>query len=242
MCSAPQGLYPTLDIWSVASDLNQELLQPASDLPQHLFRDRELVLVLVLEVGEKIDADGLGRWFSMLRDNASRACVLLLADSKQSLPQAKHDEILTDLRLECSKRGEGLNVVLVDLLNFKDSKDLKPLASTIADVALCNVQSMTHPVPRSVLQLAHITSCRLADHADSSSELADREPVVSQAEWLELCELCEVRGEEQRAQALTILASWGVVLTTPKELHQDSFLALSAPWLVKRLCQGAAGP
>lgn len=231
----------------MGSELNQPLQQADSLLPSLLLA-HEMVAIFTLRY-DTADAATLQRWFGVLRAQSPRAAVIVLGYSEQPLPQMQHREILTELRHKCHLQSQGINLVMVDLLNFKSSKDLKSFVATIADVALQNLQSMVRPVLRGVIQIDQLLANSLAENAESLKKSGDaassmaKAPVLSVNEWLELCELCELNDEEQRTHALALLTSWGSLISVPPDiLSKEVQLVHSAPWLISRLVKGGLVP
>jgi hypothetical protein len=232
-------------VWSVASEVNGPLLELESPLPRLVLTD-EVVVILAIRF-DAIDADTLDRWFTMLRANSPRAAVLVLAHTAQPFPSAQHREILNDLKAKCNDRRGDLNVALVDLISFKGGKDAKALVPVIVDIALRHIKPMGRPVQRGLLQLEQILSSGCVDVSDLNASLptllvalptntTSLAPVMSMAAWADLCALCGVMGEEQRAHALKVLASWGALVHVPAGvMAKDTFIVPSAPWLLSQL-------
>lgn len=73
--------------------------------------------------------------------------------------------------------------MLVELLNFKNTKELKAFAKVLIDLSLRHIKMMGKSVPRGVVHLRQVLAV---------AEKAEDKPMISIAKFHGLCALCEV--------------------------------------------------
>jgi len=188
---------------------------------------------------DTVDTETLSKWFSMLHTHAPRCVVFLLAYSYQSFPPSEHWEMVANLSSKCEDLKGDLNIALIDLVNLKNGKSLKNLKTTIVDSALRSIPAMSRPVPRGAIQLEKIISngIDMTSPVHLPPTLDDGQgQVLDMRTWAELCSLCEMKGKEDQAEALKLLAWWGSILhISPGVLGQEPLAVLSVPWFFDKL-------